>query len=159
MNHFATFGLDPRFDLDEAALAEKRVQFRADPLPDKAGIDAAYHVLSDRQRRAEHLFDLIGGDAGNDHRTLPPGFRETFDALRIRRASFAAGEAVAAAAELDAERQRRLSLVGKLFGGLRQRDNPVVQRDRRRTLRIELNALRELRSLQEAPADAVQPER
>ena len=48
---------------------------------------------------------------------------------------------------IAAERQARLGRVATLFRMLTGGDGPVVQRDRRRNLRMEINALRALREI------------
>ena len=73
------------------------------------------------------------------------------DALRQRwadataRGDAAAQEAVRGA--VAAERQARLARVATLFRMLTGGDGQVVQRDRRRNLRMEINALRALREI------------
>jgi hypothetical protein len=154
-DYFARFGLDRRFDIDEQALNARYqalvARAQASGGPGVAEIEEARRVLADPELRADHLLDLTGGPSARDVDVVWAEQRQTIDALRRRWAD--ASERTDPAAQgavrqaVAAERQARLARVATLFRMLTAGDGPVVQRDRRRDLRMEVNALRELRGI------------
>jgi molecular chaperone HscB len=151
-DYFARFGLDRRFELDEQALNERYqalvAQARASGGTGAAELEQAHRVLADPELRADYLLDLTGGPSARELDTIWGEQRQTIDALRQQwaeataRGDDAAKDAVRHA--IAAERQARLGRVATLFRMLTGGDGPVVQRDRRRNLRMEINALRAL---------------
>ena len=151
-DYFARFGLDRRFDIDEQALNARYralvAQSQASGGTGVAEIEDARRVLADPALRADYLLNLTGGPSARDLGTVLGVQRQTMDGLRKQwgdataRGDQAALDAVRQA--ISAERQARLGCVATLFRMLTGGDGPVVQRDRRRNLRMEITALREL---------------
>jgi len=94
-DHFALFGLERRFDLDDAALEKAFLDLSRKLHPDKqlavksdeslprrqqrslalsAAMNQAYAALKDRHKRAEHLLKLLGGQTADQDKRTPPGF-------------------------------------------------------------------------------------
>jgi len=153
-DYFARFGLDRRFELDERALEERAEALLSQARASGDGgesvekIVEARRVLADPELRADYLLDLTGGPTAREVDTLWAEQRQTIDALRRQWADATARDDPAAQDDvrraIAAERQARLGRVAALFRMLTGGDGPVVQRDRRRNLRMEINALRAL---------------
>lgn len=160
-DYFARFGLDRRFELDERALSERAEALLAQARAsggggggvgvDPAAIEQAKRVLADPESRADYLLDLTGGPSARELDVVWAEQRQTIDALRSRWADATARsdqpEQGAVRQAIAAERQARLTRVATFFRMLTGGDGPVAQRDRRRNLRMEINALRELRGI------------
>jgi molecular chaperone HscB len=84
LNHFALFGLSPRYELDLVALRQKYLQLSRGIHPDFHGADdsslslhlsaqlnEAHRVLADPVLRAEYLLELCGGKSAKDDKRVP----------------------------------------------------------------------------------------
>lgn len=131
-SHFALFALEPRFRLDEAALAAAWRTLQAQFHPDRAAhlpaaeqrraltwatrINEAYSTLRDPLARARHLLELRGQPVDLERNTaLPPDFlmqqMEWREALDDARASAPALEALAT--EIDDARRQQLDTLAR----------------------------------------------
>ncbi len=90
-DHFATLALPRGFDVDEALLERRLVDFGRDLHPDHVGrvgegcqrafavlaaaqVNEAYGVLRDPYRRGEYLLRLEGGRTATEDKSVPAGF-------------------------------------------------------------------------------------
>jgi molecular chaperone HscB len=155
---FATLGLERRFDLAPDAIAESHdalaQQARSRRDADLLGrIDAARQALVDPERRASHLLDLIGGPSAEREPGVWAAQQVTIDALGARANQLTSSPDPDPAAEqaleedIEHERQARLDRIAILLRLLLGHDNPVVQRDRAREARMQLNALAKLKEI------------
>ena len=143
---FALFGLERGFDLQlpeleqrHAALVGQVAAMEASD-PEKAGrVRAALRegrdALADPVARGRLLLDLLGGAGDPKGEGLPPKFREK---LRGGTDATAAGDWTAG------ERRRLVATASYLFRQLGNADNGVVQRERRRQIRENLNAVEQI---------------
>lgn len=143
---FALLGLERRFDLDESTLAVMAGQSLSPAAAD------AVRTLSEPESRADCLLRLLGGPDEAALPTIWANDQEMIDALRGRWAAARNDPAAAAAVRqaADAEWRKKSDRIAALFRALHGRDNPVVQRDRCRDVRMALNALRALRQVESA---------
>jgi hypothetical protein len=145
---FARVGLPRRFWLDPTEL-EARVRRLIAKGGDPQPLHTALTVLTDPVSRAEHLLDLMGGAYQADHTTLPAGFRELLSILHSQLAEARGETGVCARFEHSLAEHRRghVQRLDFLFRMLADGDNPIVQRDRKRAVRAEVNAIRLLDEL------------
>jgi DnaJ-domain-containing protein 1 len=124
---FTLLGLEPRFDLDPAAIARAYLAAVARLHPDLAGgdpdaparsaaVNRARAILEDPERRAGALLQRLGGPAKEADRSLPPGFlmeiMETREEIEAAIASRSAAEVSRWRSWADAQRliyQKRIA--------------------------------------------------
>jgi hypothetical protein len=149
-DHFALLGLPLRFELDTDTL-EARLADRTDAGMDAQIIDECRRVLSDPVKRAECLLERLGLKQYNDPTLLPGGFRELISILhtQIAEANGSALKLAKVEQKLRDHKRAHTDRIGFLFRQLAAGDNPIVQRDRRRSLRAQINALKMLEELDE----------
>jgi len=82
-DHFALFGLERRFELDEARLEKAFLELSRELHPDRhreqkaralaltAAMNQAYATLKDRTKRAEYLLKLQGGKTAEQDKRTP----------------------------------------------------------------------------------------
>ena len=147
-DHFALLGLPLRFELDPDTLAA-RLADRTEAGLDAQVIEECRQVLGDPVRRAECLLERLGLRQYNDPTIAPGGFRELISILHTKIAEADGGADKLAKVEqtLRAQKRAHTDRIAFLFRQLAGGDNPVVQRDRRRSLRAQINALKMLEEL------------
>lgn len=156
---FATLGLPPRFDLDEADLHRRFIAASAGAHPDRhadpiaqaeaaersAAINEAYRVLRDPESRAAALLAALGGPAKEEDKSLPPDLLVEMMAVRERQEEAVETGDAATLRELAdwarAQREAHLARVAELFDQA-QSAGPRERADALRAVRLELNALR-----------------
>ncbi|MSR45534.1 MAG: hypothetical protein EXS13_00430 [Planctomycetes bacterium] len=168
-DHFSTLALDRSFDLDEAALERRVVQFSRDLHPDLAGgavggkaravlgaaqVNEAYAVLRDRFRRGEYLLQLGGGPTAAQDKAVPDGFLEAMlDERDAVDAALAAGTEAcdALAAKFTATLRGHEAVLTRAFADLTRLGDATAaetaRADLRGRLRRELNVMNYHRTL------------
>ncbi len=153
-DHFAMFNLPRQFSIDPAAFLAKYLDLTRATHPDFAGADAeaqmtamelsarvndAYKVLNNPEERANYLLDLLGGPGKEEDKSLPKGFLEQMlmvrEEMEEAQASNDSATLKTMEAEARARRKKHLARIEELFT---QSD----ALETRRTIRLELNALR-----------------
>jgi molecular chaperone HscB len=164
LDHFAFFGLERAFDLEEAALEKAFLELSRLLHPDRqiarkntsgespdarrlralalsAAMNAGYETLKNPLKRAEYLLRLSGGVGPDKDRRTPPGFLDEMLELReeVERARAEKDRAALEAHRtlLRGRREQGLSALRTLFSG------PLSQEALARA-RVELNALKYL---------------
>jgi molecular chaperone HscB len=153
---FEKLGLPPRFDLDEADMHARFIHASSSTHPDRysdpvrqaqaaeraAGVNQAYAVLKDPEKRADALLTRLGGPAKDQDKSLPPDLLMDMMETRER-----LEEAIASddRAELDKlrgwahdQREAHLKKIADLFADTRD----GLPADTAKAIRLELNALR-----------------
>jgi len=168
-DHFATLALPRRFDVDEALLERRLVQFGRELHPDRAAADGcqrtlavlgaaqlneAYGVLKDPYRRGEYLLRLEGGRSAAEDKAVPDGFLEAMleEREEVEEALAAGGEAPAA---VERRLERKLEALGaELSLGFRELAGAGDRASRLDRLRRTLNEMAyhrgQLREMREA---------
>lgn len=151
-DHFALFGLERSFALDEQGLQSRYLQLARLTHPDFAGSDPdqqlaamelsarvneAHRVLSDPEERANYLLDLLGGPRRDQDKSLPAGFLEEIMLLREELADAGGNPQV-----VEDARRRRQALLDRI-AGLFSQASPAALKE----IRVELNALRYIERL------------
>ena len=142
---FVLFGLERSFDVNLVQLDERYAALAAQArslASSDAGksekllqkLEDGRAILADPVSRGEHLLRLLGGLGDPETDGLPPAFRE-----RVK-----SGAVSGSSEEGEAERRRLILSASSLFRQLGSADNGVVQASRRRQIRENLNALREI---------------
>lgn len=146
---FARLGLEPRFDLDGAAIDRAYARRAAALHPDLADperaddatresalLNDARAALADPERRAIALLALLGGPAASDDRSLPEGFLMEMMDVRQRAEAECADPAGHARwqAWADQRRAERIDQVRALFAGLSDPPDPAALAEIRETL-------------------------
>ena len=142
---FALFGLDRSFDVDLTQLNQRyaglreQVQALAASDPDKAGrvlveLDHGRKAIASPVARGRLLLALLGGAGEPPTDGMPPGFREKLDGT----------DGGVTRDWHEAERRRLIENASNLFRLLGSADNGVVKRERRRQIRVTLNAIEEV---------------
>lgn len=114
-DHFATLALPRRFDVDEALLERRLIEFGRDLHPDRVGdgcqkafavlaaaqVNESFGVLKDAYRRGEYLLKLEGGKPAAEDKSVPEGFLEAMLEEReaLEEATAGGGDALARARE------------------------------------------------------------
>jgi molecular chaperone HscB len=170
-DYFALFGLERRFDLDEAELQSRYLELSRQTHPDFAGADAeaqmramevsarvneAYRVLADPEQRGKYLLTLVSGAEGpGEHaltpfsEALPEGFLEEMMGVheQLEEARERGDERGAAGIEERARREREecIGRIAELFAEVRdgQPGAPAALQ----AVRMQLNALRYIQRL------------
>lgn len=140
---FDRLGLEPRFDLAQGAIERAFLRRIAAVHPDASGEDGgeaaeladARRVLDDPERRAEALLSRLGGP-GKEDRSLPEGF--LVEIMSVREDIETDPDRRKWSAWAEQRRAHHIERVARLFSGLMDGDDP----DRRRAIRVELNAWR-----------------
>lgn len=155
---FETLGLEPRFDLDSAAVERAYLRLAAAAHPDVAGDDAeaarrtaeindARAVLLDPERRASALLHKLGGPAKDQDKSLPRDFLGEMMELRetIEAAIAGGGDGERATWRAWALKRRAefIASVGAAFAALA---SPAAESDLR-AIRTRLNAWRYIERL------------
>jgi molecular chaperone HscB len=82
-DHFALFGLERRFDVDDSQLEKAFLELSRELHPDRhreqkaralaltAAMNQAYATLKDRTKRAEYLLRLLGGKTADQDKRTP----------------------------------------------------------------------------------------
>lgn len=150
INHFALLGLPLRFELDASTLAARLAE-RVDAGEDAGIIEQCRRVLSDPVQRAECLLERLGLKQYNDPTLLPGGYRELISILhtQIAEANGSALKLAKVEQKLLDQKRAHTERIAFLFRQLAMGDNTLVQRDRRRSLRAQINALKMLEELDE----------
>ncbi len=147
-NAFEILGLEPRFDIDQAALEAAWLARAAQTHPDLGGADAADAALlnqakldlADPERRANLLLALRGGPSKEANRALPPEFLATvMEVQESIQADRDAGEDLARWRDwADEERRAVIKAVGDAFADLPESPTP----DQLVSIRVRLNQWR-----------------
>lgn len=133
-DHFALFGLDRAYGLDEAALRERYRELQRVVHPDRfAGasdqerrlamqeavrVNEAFETLRDPLRRAIYLLSLHGIELDQDNASVDPGF--LMEQMELREALAAAPGAVDPYAALDEVLERIQDDIGQIRKDLDQ---------------------------------------
>ncbi len=168
-NPFEVFGIEPVFQVDEAALHAKFLELSAQHHPDRytdpgeqaeaadraARVNEAYQTLTDPERRAGALLAALGGPSAEEEKSLPQDLLTEMMELRERQEEATASNDTATIQELTewAKQRREISLkrVAMLFKMATMGEE--VQLEKLTIIRIELNALRYYeRMLEQLPA-------
>ncbi len=177
---FGVLGLDPAFEVELAELNRRLLRFSRKTHPDYFGtadaetraraehnsalLNAAFELLVDPFRRADHLVESLGGPSEKDERQMPQAFLmevlEWNEALEEARASAPASDQRGTLAgleqELVARRETTMSAVAEGLEPLPARGSSSLTELRRHlnAVRYLDRALRELRALRMEEATA-----
>lgn len=144
---FASLGLARIFRLDKADLERRYLDACRKAHPDfqhDAGtgfvqaaevqlsiLHAAYAVLADPYRRAEHLLELAGGPGAHEHRAVPDEFLEAMYDLRERMAGLKKpSDRLQFQHEIEAMIEKAESKLAQACENLAQPENKVQLREK-----------------------------
>lgn len=134
LDPFSVLGIVPRFDIEGGEVQRAYLRRAAAGHPDRAGrqgsgeesvlgvadLNEARAALSDPERRANALLELLGGPTKEGDKSLPPGFlMEMMEAREAMEADFAARAGREAskgwAAWVEGRRRAMCGEVGRMF--------------------------------------------
>ena len=167
-DHFQLFGLPQRFDIDAEALHASYValcrhahpDFHVEDSPEvrslsmsvSASLNEAHRTLTDADRRAAYLLELLGGPASADDRSVPDGFLQTVMMLQEEVTDAKAGGDQAELARLaDVLRTSHGGLMNRVAALFADLDEAVsceaVRQDTLAEIRKQLNAVAYVKKL------------
>ena len=142
---FSLFGLDRKFDVDLTQLDQRFAGLRehvktleaSDPEKTRqvlVELGQGRKAIASPVTRGRLLLDLLGGAGEPPTDAMPPGFRDELDGAN----GGVTGD------RQEAGRRRLIETASNLFRLLSSADNGVVKRERRRQIRLTLNAIEEV---------------
>ncbi|MDA0838480.1 MAG: Fe-S protein assembly co-chaperone HscB [Planctomycetota bacterium] len=164
-NHFALYGLEPTFEIDEDKLEMKLFELSRRFHPDffatqdqsqqelslrhSASLNTAHQILREPFERAEYLLQLLGGNQSSEDKRTPDGFLQKTMLLRMELEEATEDEDAAAINTLNqrmkAESDALLEHLSGLFNRLR---NEVTEKESLLAqARMNLNAANYIKNL------------
>ena len=164
-DHFQRLGLPRRFDLTAEEIERQYLLHSREVHPDlhqqagsleqrgsvelSSALNEAYQILREPFRRAEYLLLLAGGASASEQKEMPQTFLMEMLDLReqieeIKSSSDDGQQLENLEMEIESRRDSLLKQIGKRFGNLTAKENPL---DERKQIRQLLNATKYIQNL------------